>query len=71
MDRARGRGAKRRSRTGAREFRGGVSEKDVREMRGVKVDGDAMDLKGEKSKDEIEQDLAGQRCREMHGEGQG
>ena len=68
MDRARGRGAKRRSRTGAREFRGGVSEKDVREMRGVKVDGDA---KGEKSKDEIEQDLAGQRCREMHGEGQG
>jgi len=64
MDRGRGRGAKRRSRTGAEEFRGDVSEKVAREM---KVD----DPKEEKSGDEIEQDLAGQRCREMHGEGQG
>jgi len=68
MDRGRGQGAKRRSRTGAEEFRGDVSEKVAREM---KVDGDAMDPKEEKSGDEIEQDLAGQRCREMHGEGQG
>jgi len=48
-----------------------VSEKVVREMRGAKVDGDAMDPKEERSGDEIEQDPAGQRCREMHGEGQG
>ena len=41
-----------------------MSEKVAREM---KVD----DPKEEKSGDEIEQDLAGQRCREMHGEGQG
>lgn len=43
----------------------------MREMRGVKADGDAMDRKEERSGDEIEQDPAGQRCREMHGEGQG